>query len=170
MNEKNKHAGGRPRKYDPSLNDIAYKLCLLGCTDQQLADFFEVAIDTINYWKKQYPEFLNTLKAGKIKADAEVAATLFKRAKGYQYTEETFEKVDSKEVLDITGTDAITQPAYKKKIVTKHLPGDVGAIVMWLKNRQRMLWKDKQDIGLEFQNLTDTQLDEIIERLLNNIK
>jgi hypothetical protein len=165
-----KNIGGRPVKYKPEMNDLGYKLCLLGCTDQQLADFFEVNASTINAWKKDYPDFGEALKEGKIKADAQVAATLFKRAMGYEYSEETFEKIDSKEVLDITSNEALTQPAYKKKIVTKHLPGDIGAIVMWLKNRQRDLWKDKHDIGLEFDRMTDEQLEALVEKLKQSIK
>jgi hypothetical protein len=31
---------GRPTKYKEEYNEQAYKLCLLGATDKELADFF----------------------------------------------------------------------------------------------------------------------------------
>lgn len=48
---------GRPSDYNVAFNDQAYKLCLLGATDKDLADFFEVVEDTINEWKKKHPQF-----------------------------------------------------------------------------------------------------------------
>ena len=56
-----------------------YKLCLLGATDKDIADFFEVSERTINTWKKAVPEFLQSIKKGKAIADAEVASRLFDR-------------------------------------------------------------------------------------------
>jgi len=66
----------------------AYKLCLLGATDKQLADFFEVNTDTIYAWKKIYPEFSESIKRGKSMADAKVAESLYKISIGYKYTVE----------------------------------------------------------------------------------
>lgn len=43
----------------------ALKLCLLGATDKELADFFSVSEQTLNKWKKDYPEFLESLKREK---------------------------------------------------------------------------------------------------------
>ena len=44
------------------------------------ADFFDGSEQTINAWKDAHPEFLESLKDGKAKADAEVADKLFRRA------------------------------------------------------------------------------------------
>ena len=49
---KKKDVGGRPSKYLPAHNEQARKLCLLGYTDDQLADFFNVAVSTLTNWKK----------------------------------------------------------------------------------------------------------------------
>ncbi|MCV5597561.1 hypothetical protein OFN66_28085, partial [Escherichia coli] len=40
----------------------ARKLCLLGYTDAELADFFEVSESTINKWKLDYPKFSESIK------------------------------------------------------------------------------------------------------------
>lgn len=46
------------------------KLCLLGATDKELGDFFNVTEQTINNWKKDFPSFFESIKRGKIDADA----------------------------------------------------------------------------------------------------
>jgi len=140
---------GRPTKYQAAYNKQAFKLCLLGATDSQLADFFEVNIDTITEWKSVYPKFSVSIKAGKEKADAEVANKLYTRAMGYKYDEVTFERVDGQEIIEATTTGEIKKsPAYKKKVVTKEVPPDTTAQIFWLKNRQKGKWRDKQEIGL----------------------
>lgn len=140
--------GGAPTKYKVSYNQQAYKLCLLGATDTELADFFEVNEDTIHEWKKVHPKFSESLKKGKTVADAEVAASLHKRATGYKYKETVFEKTDSKETLEGTTDSQITTDQYKKKITLKELPPDTGAATLWLKNRQKDKWRDKTEVDL----------------------
>lgn len=48
----------------------ARKLCLLGATDQEVADFVEVSTRTICRWKASHDEFCQALKAGKAESDA----------------------------------------------------------------------------------------------------
>ena len=80
MTTRKKHAGGRPTKYKPEYADEAVKLCILGATDAEMADFFGVTEQTFNNWKHQYPEFFESLKDGKIKADANVSRSLYQTA------------------------------------------------------------------------------------------
>ena len=123
---------GRPKLYKPSMNDQVYKLCLLGATDKDIADFFEVDERTINNWKISEPEFFQSLKRGKQEAEAVIAQSLFHRAKGY------------------VAPDIIT--AQKDGFITdiqeveKHYPPDTTAAIFWLKNRQPKYWRDKQEI------------------------
>ena len=81
---------GRPGRYKPEYDDQARKLCLLGFTDVKLAEYFEVSETTISNWKIEYPSFLEALKAGKEKADANVAEGLYKRAAGYTHEDKYF--------------------------------------------------------------------------------
>ena len=154
---------GRPSKYKAAYAQEAYELCLLGLTDAQLAEHFEVNADTIHEWKKVHPEFSESVRKGKIQADSKVAAALYKRALGFSYDEITFEKVDNKTNLEITPNALITQDAYKKKIVTKLVIPDTGAQMNWLKNRQKELWRDND---IDFDKLTDEQLDRVLDRIL----
>lgn len=128
---KEKHAGGRPSSYREIYTEQAYKLSLLGAIDKELAGFFGVSETTINNWKLQFPEFLESLKRGKIQADAEVAEKLFHRAKGYFHPETRVFCHEGK----ITTHE-----------ITKHYPPDTGAAMAWLKNRNRRNWCESYDI------------------------
>ena len=120
---------GRPSRYKPEFEELAYNYCLLGATDIELASFFDVCESTINNWKKEHPEFLASIKKGKEIADAKVAQALFHRAIGYQAPD-----------LDIKMYEgAIIETPY-----TKHYPPDATSAIFWLKNRQPKFWRDKQ--------------------------
>lgn len=129
-----KKSEGRPSKYQPQFPLQALKLCRLGATDPELANFFEVAISTISKWKLDYPEFSEALKKGKTLADAEVADKLFKRATGYSH----------KAIKMFTHMGEIVSKEYIERY-----PPDTTACIFWLKNRQSAKWRDKQDPGDE---------------------
>jgi len=149
-------AGGRPVEYKDEYNVQVEKLCKLGATDAEIADFFNVTEQTINNWKSDFPEFFESIKKGKIIADAEVAHSLHKRAIGYQYEEVTYEKIgpgDDKVEVGEQGMESVKQDLYKKKVVTKEVPPDVAAQNIWLKNRRGRVgkgaqrWADKVETG-----------------------
>lgn len=164
---------GAPTKYKPEYAEEARKYCLLkGATDAELGEYFGVAESTIKEWYKKHPEFSASVKAGKSGADMNVAEGFYKRATGYEYTETTFEKVDDKRVLEMTPDALITVDAYKKKIVTKHLPPDAGAALNWLKNRQPEDWRDKVEVAHsgkidtnDLSNLSEAQLNQLLTEL-----
>lgn len=120
---------GRPTKYKIEYNEQAYKLCLLGHTDEELAEFFEVHVSTIHQWKLDYPDFSDSIKRGKDVADAEVSKSLYHRALGYSHPD-----VDIKAV----NGEIVETP------VMKHYPPDATSAIFWLKNRQPKKWRDKQ--------------------------
>lgn len=124
----------RPTKYQEAYAEQARKLCLLGYTDDQLADFFEVAVSTIQKWKLDHPEFSDSIKKGKDISDAEVTDSLYQRAMGYAAPDTDIRVIDNKIV---------------KTQITKHYPPDTAAAIFWLKNRQKKMWRDKIDHGIE---------------------
>lgn len=122
-------AGGRPSLYRPEYAEQALKLCRLGATDKEIANFFEVVESTINEWKLKHAEFSESLKAGKALADAEVADKLFKRATGYEHA-----------------AVKISASPDGKEHVTEYIeryPPDTTAAIFWLKNRRPDVWRDK---------------------------
>lgn len=128
MNE-DSNAVGRPTKYNPDLNQTVYKLCLLGLTDKELADFLEIAESTLNLWKLEHEDFSESIKKGKEIADAEVVYKLHERAIGFH--------VDDEDLRVIDGT--LTRTPIKKFI-----PGDVTAQIYWLNNRRKINFKARQ--------------------------
>lgn len=126
---------GRPSKYKEEYNDQAYKLCLLGATDKEIGDFFNVTETTINNWKIEFPDFFESIKRGKIEADSIVASKLYHRAIGYEHPE----------IITANFQGQITDI----KEVVKHYAPDPTAAIFWLKNRQPDKWRDKQDINLK---------------------
>lgn len=125
-------------KFKPEYTKQAYKLCLLGATGQELADFFEVNIDTITEWQHVYPEFRAALVDGRIKADAEVASKLYENAIGYNWVEEEAIKLKA-------GANEEKVEVVK---LNKSTPPDTRAQQYWLNNRARTVWKGTQDINL----------------------
>jgi hypothetical protein len=119
---------GRPTLYKKEYDEQARKLCLLGATDADLADFFKVNEDTVHEWKKRHPSFSESIKSGKTIADADVADRLYQRAMGYEHADV--------HVSNYQGEITLTPI---KKI---HAP-DTTAAIFWLKNRQGKHWRDK---------------------------
>ena len=126
---------GRPSQYREEYNEQARKLCLLGATDKELADFFGVSVVTLNNWKSQVPEFLSSIKEGKEIADATVADRLFKRATGYEH-----------KAVKIVA-DAKTGMDHTVEYIERY-PPETTACIFWLKNRQKDKWRDRVDTTL----------------------
>jgi hypothetical protein len=104
-----------------------------------LADFFGVEEQTVNNWKKEHPEFFESLKRGKDVADAEIAYSLYHRAKGYEHDDVELKVVSLGSNM---GSEVQEIP------VVKHYPPDTGAAMAWLKNRKSDYWRDRQDVDL----------------------
>lgn len=120
---------GRPTKFKEEYITQAFKLAMLGATDVEMANFFEVAVSTFQLWKSKIVEFSDSIKKGKLEADANVASSLYHRAIGYKH----------KEVKTATFEGKITD----EKEYLKHYPPDTTAAIFWLKNRQPKIWRDK---------------------------
>lgn len=126
---------GRPTKYESDYHpDKARKFCLLGMTNEELADAFDISLATLHNWKNKYPEFLDAITRGKEDADAEVAEALRHRAIGYSHAEE--------KVFNNNGEILTYQ-------TIRHYPPDPQAASLWLRNRQPAKWRDKQEIRAE---------------------
>lgn len=123
---------GRPSAYKPEYCEQAIKLCRLGSTDKELADFFGVAESTLYEWKKSIHEFSEAIKEGKKLSDAEVADRLFKRATGYEHPEDKIFLHNGKPVVVPT---------------IKHYPPDAVSAIFWLKNRRPDLWREKVEVS-----------------------
>jgi len=120
---------GRPTKLNDNMKErlaIAYKL---GLTDLQACKMVDIDESTLTKWKERFPDFFMAIKDWKAEADQKVEQSLYRRACGYDFPEQT-----------VTDSDG------KTSMVTKHMPPDATSMIFWLKNRQPDKWRDKQDV------------------------
>lgn len=141
---------GRPTSYKPEYCEHAVKLCKLGATDRELADFFDIAESTLNLWKQQHSEFSESIKEGKLQADAHVAERLYQRAMGYSHPEV--------HVSNYQGEVTLTP-------LTKHYPPDSTAAIFWLKNRRPEQWRDKTEREITIKKSAEEMSDDELNRI-----
>lgn len=128
---------GRPTVYDPEvMPKQAEKLCELGATDGEVADFFEVSARTLYRWKAEHEEFCQSLKTGKEMADNRVERSLYQNATGFHY-------VEQQAVIVKTGQ---YETAVEVVDVERYQPAIPTAQIFWMKNRRSSDWRDKVDV------------------------
>jgi len=116
-----------------------------GLTEKQICKNLGIGKSTFSEYKNIHSELLDAIKRGKVIAITEVENALFKRALGYDYEEikTSIRMVDG------------TETKYTEK-TRKHIPPDVGACAILLKNKDRGNWADnpmKLDLEREFLEL-----------------
>lgn len=138
---------GRPSVFKTEFVEQAEKLCVLGATDAEIADFFKINVGTLYRWKGQHPQFCEALKSGKAASDDRVERSLYHKAIGYTF--------DAVKIMQYEGAPVIVP--YKE-----HVPPDTTAAIFWLKNRRRNDWRDIQRVehgeAGEFDRLADNEL------------
>lgn len=141
-------ADGGP-SYRADHAEQARKLCLLlGATDEELARFFDVPVETLRRWLAEVPAFATAVKAGRALADAEVADRLYRRAIGYSH-------------------DAVRVFADRTVDYVEHYPADTTACIFWLKSRQPAKWHDRAEHGQDDASELLAALDAAGERAKN---
>lgn len=144
MTEETANPVGRPTLFKPEYVQQVEGLCRIGAIDTDIADFFGVHVDTIYTWKNVYPEFSEAIKRGKAEADREIAEKLFDRASGAEWIEQKEVKL-KKTWYDENGKKC-EEEMVEVVDLKKAAPPETAAIVFFLKNRRRDLWRDKQDV------------------------
>ena len=143
-------AMGRPSKYRPEFVEQAKKLCKLGATDLEIADFFGITVRTLFRWKNDYDDFCHALNESKVIPDERVERSLFHRAIGYEHDEVDIRVIDHQIV---------------KTPIRKYYPPDTTACIFWLKNRRPDLWRDKREESAPTEGNSDDLLKAIAEKL-----
>lgn len=119
---------GRPSGFKPEFVKQAKKLCELGATDREIAEFLGVTERTVYRWQHEHAEFCQALKVGKAVADDRVERSLYRRAVGYTF--------DAVKIMQYEGDEVIVP-------YEEHIAPDVTACIFWLKNRRGDKWRDK---------------------------
>ena len=135
---------GRPTLYRPDFPELARRFCLLGGTNEDLADFFEVSRSTIDEWLRVHPEFAEAVRKGRDLIDIVVAEKLLTRVMGYTHEGKKYvlHRGEEKEVRHVV-----------------HYPPDARACAFWLRNRRRRQWLERaqpeDDSGPTFAELEE---------------
>lgn len=106
-----------------------------GLTDTQIAHNMGIGRSTLHRWKTSEAVIAAALRRGKTVADLEVEGALFRRATGYDATEE---RIDCEGGIEI-----------RRTTTRRHIPPDTVAAIFWLKNRRPDKWRDKQQVEAE---------------------
>ena len=138
---KGKKRRGKATLFKPEYTERVEELCRSGSTDRDLALFFKVSINTIDNWKKRYPDFFLALLKGKQEADANAAEALYRNAIGSEYYEEHAVKLKRK-IFDDKGKVIRTEEHVQAIPLKKHSKPDTTAQIFHLKNRRPDLWRD----------------------------
>jgi hypothetical protein len=76
---------GRPTLYRPELCELARRLALLGLTETEMAEAFNIDVGTLIEWKARHKEFREAIERGGVHADAHMADSLYHRGLGYRH-------------------------------------------------------------------------------------
>jgi transcriptional regulator with XRE-family HTH domain len=112
-----------------------------GLTYEQIAHNMGITRNTLNEWRNRYQAIDDALKRTREIVDLEVENALYKRAMGYDYDEEIYQRKVDKNTCE-ENLELI-------KKVTKHVPPDTTAQIFWLKNRKPEEWRDKREVAVE---------------------
>jgi hypothetical protein len=172
---------GRPNKYNDNYHPkAAFEIMKLGATKAKCADILGIRRETIWDWERRFEEFSNAITQGRdafLSDDLEGA--LHKRAKGFRYTERTFErpqpnisftvsdKMDPSEAEE-RKDQIIKMLSFWKPVLTKEVkkfyPPDVAALKYYLGNRDPERWPKNGDIPGEGSFMFFTRAD--VEKML----
>lgn len=109
-----------------------------GMTEEELCKRLGISIQTKENYKVKYIEFFEAIKRGREELVGELESALYKRAKGYDI-EEVHTEVE----------ETPLGKKIKKKIVKKHIPADVGALIFSLTNLDKENWKNNKYVNAE---------------------
>ena len=136
---------GRPTLYKPEFNEQARKLCMLGATDCEVADFLGIGTTTYYRWREEHEEFGDAVLAGKEHCDDLVEKALFQRAIGFDY-----------EAVKVVVPAGAKEPLLIRYPARMH--ANVSAAQHWLRFRRPDQWSDRRhevddhaDLGVQLE-------------------
>jgi hypothetical protein len=143
---------GRPTLYRPEYAEQAAKLCKLGATDADLADFFGVTTRTIERWRSSREDFCRAVTIGKDEADNAVERSLYQKAVGY--TQEAVK------IFMPAGASEPVYAPYREKIAP-----DTGAAIFWLKNRRKDQWRERSEQDLNVKHSLSGEFEAFVRQM-----
>nr|AKH47366.1 hypothetical protein MICA_564 [uncultured marine virus] len=136
---------GRPTDYQDfyPLQVRHFLLLNSSALDSDIANYFEVCEKTINNWKIEHPDFLQSIREGKTTADMSIANSLFNRANGMTLLKKVPFKLKTTHYSD-TGKKIKEEERVEIVEVPEEIAPDVSAQKHWLNNRSDN-WNQKKE-------------------------
>jgi hypothetical protein len=157
--------------YKPKYDRMIFFLALLGLTEKQMGQVFNVTEVAINAWRRKYPTFNEAILKGKEEADARVAHSLYQSAVGFKHKRKT---VLTNRVKEYDKRGRVVKEWTEPLIVEteEQLPPNVTAALKWLQARQPERWSDRIKIEAKFNvdhnlDLTEFSVEEL--EMLNKL-
>ncbi len=118
----------QPIKDNHERLEMIHRLAMLGASDKEICFTMAISERTLNYYKKNNPEFFQKLQNSKAVADLKVEASLFKTATGYY--------IDT--VKHISVSDGKQMGSNIEEVEAReYIKPSPTAQIFWLKNRQK---------------------------------
>lgn len=143
---------GRPTLYRKEYAEQAEKLCKLGATDADLADFFGVTKRTIERWRTAHEDFCRSVTIGKDEADNAVERSLYQKAVGYEQ--------EAVKIFMPAGASEPVYAPYREKIAP-----DTAAAIFWLKNRRKENWRERSEQDVNHRHTFSEEFEGFIRQL-----
>lgn len=157
--------------YKPRYDRMVFFLALLGLTEEQMGQVFNVQRLTVKRWREKHSSFNEAILKGKEEADARVAHSLYQAAIGYKCKKKT---VLTNRVKEYDKRGRVVKEWTEPLIVEteEQLPPNVTAAVKWLQARQPDKWSDRIKIDARFNvdhslDLTEFSVEEL--EMLNKL-
>lgn len=121
-----------PYKFRESMIDDTRRLARFGCTNEEIAEWLKISLQTFAVYQHDIPEFMRALEDGRMFDSMKVVDSLHKQALGYVVQEhEVAEHVTrSGDIIEL------------KKTTTKFVNPSVTAAIYLLKTRHGDKWMD----------------------------
>lgn len=139
INEDDIHSSISRGLYTDEILPLLEKYCKAGLNNKQIATSLGIGEKTFYEWRRDKPQFAQSLKKYRGVTDIMVENALFKSAVGFEFQETTLERRR-------TGKDEQGQWIYEMVptvITNKHIPGNAISQIFYLKNRMPERYKDK---------------------------
>ena len=137
---------GRPTDYHPGMATalrLAADAGTLGAaTANEIAKELGIHASTVYDWMK-HEDFAEAFTYARTRADREIESALFKKARGFDFTETTKTTKEGGKRAEKEGAPMTEVTESVKQV---YVPPDTAAAVFWLKNRQRKDWTDKTEV------------------------
>lgn len=113
--------------------DMVRAILMRGSSEKEMAEMLGIPISLMKRWKKFYPLFKAAITEGKTYADENVIVSTYQAAVGYSHEEEVLFNWQGRVI---------------RTTRTKHHKPDMTAAKLWLTNRQKQYWKDRQQLAV----------------------